>query len=372
MSEDNRGGDGEGPPKQQEEQKREPRNSKAWYRRPFVAGAVISVVIASVVVGVLWWRHSRTYQSTDDAYIDIQSQFVSPQVPGRVVRVLVDDNQDVTNGQLLVEIDPADYQARLEQARAAQAQAEAQVEQAKAQEIVYEAQFRQAEGNVMVAQANATNAARDLERYAGLRQALPGAVSQQQLDTSDTAAHTSSDQVTVAQKSADAAKAQIGYAQRQIVAAEASLKSARAQVEQAELNLSYTKVFAEVSGRTSSKVVAPGNYIQPGSQMMAVVPPDVYVTANFKETQLNNMRRNQRAEIQVDAYPDMKLRGHIASIQPSSGQAFSILPPQNATGNWVKIVQRVPVKIVFDGPAGDGDRRLGPGMSVEVKVELQQ
>jgi membrane fusion protein (multidrug efflux system) len=283
----------------------------------------------------------------------------------------VSDNQDVNAGDVLVEIDPADYQARLDQAQASQAQAEAQVEQASAQATVVEAQFRQAQANVMVAQANATNAQRDLARYTALRQAIPGAVSQQQLDAASTQARTTADQVMVAQKSADAAKAQTGYVSRQILAAQAAVKSAQAQVSEADLNLSYTKVKAEVSGRISSKVVAPGNYIQPGTQIMAVVPADVYVTANFKETQLARMRPGQPADIRVDAWPDLKLHGHVDSIQPSAGQVFSVLPPQNATGNWVKIVQRVPVKIVFDSPPGDSNRRLGPGMSADVKVNLE-
>jgi membrane fusion protein (multidrug efflux system) len=329
------------------------------------------LAIAGVVVGVLWWRHSRAYEFTDDAYIDVQSQYVSPQVPGRVLRVLVNDYQDVKAGDVLVEIDPSDYEARLEQAKASEAQAEAQLEQAKAQEVVSEAQFRQAEANVNVAQANATNAQRDFARYTDLRKAIPGAVSQQQLDTSSTQARTTADQVMVAQKSADAAKAQLGYVARQIAAAEAGVKSAQAQVAEAELNLSYTKVKAEVTGRVANKVVAAGNYIQPGTQLMAIAPPEVYITANFKETQLTRIRRNQKVEIKADAYPELDLHGHVEGIQPSSGQAYSILPPQNATGNWVKIVQRVPVKIVFDGPAGDSDRRLGPGMSVEVKVFVE-
>ncbi len=338
--------------------------------RALIAGALIVMLIGGSVVGVLWWRHSRNYETTDDAYIDVPSQYVSPQVPGRVARVLVNDYQDVKAGDVLVEIDPADYQARLDQAKAAEAQADALVEQARAQELVEEAQLREAEARVHVAEDNATNAARDLERYTNLRQAIAGAVSQQQLDSASTEARTSAEQVLVAQKSADAAQAQLGYASRQIVAADASLKSARAQVAQAELNLSYTKVKAEVAGRIANKVVAPGNYVQPGSQIMAVVPADVYVTANFKETQLARMRTNQPVEIHVDAYPDLKIKGHIDSVQPSSGQAFSILPPQNATGNWVKIVQRVPVKIVFDDPPRDDARRLGPGMSVEVKVMI--
>ncbi|HWD18195.1 MAG TPA: HlyD family secretion protein [Verrucomicrobiae bacterium] len=368
MSETEKPGEPQARPPQQQSSSKKPK--KAWYRRPVIAGIVMLVLITAVVVGVLWWRHSREYVTTDDAYIDIQSQFVSPQVPGRVARVLVNDNQDVNVGDVLLEIDPSDYEARLEQAKAAEAQSEAQVEQAKAQALVMDAQFRQAQANVLVAQANATNAARDLQRYTSLRDSLPGAVSQQQLDTASTQARTTSDQALVAQKAADAAQAQLGYVSRQISAAQAGQHSAQAQVALAELNLSYTKVKAEVAGRISGKLIAPGNYLQPGAQVMAVVPTNVYVTANFKETQLAHMRPNQAVEIKIDAYPDMKLRGHVDSVQPSSGQAFSILPPQNATGNWVKIVQRVPVKILFDTPPGDAVRRVGPGMSVEVKVTI--
>jgi membrane fusion protein (multidrug efflux system) len=368
MSETEKQGEPQRLPPNQQPTPEAPKKTRHFH--PGIVGVFMLGVIAAVVIGVLWWRHSRTYEFTDDAYIDVQSQYVSPQVPGRVQKVLVDDYQDVKAGDVLVEIDPSDYEARLEQAKAGLAQAEAQLEQAKAQKVVSEAQFRQAEANVSVAQANATNAARDFARYTDLRQAIPGAVSQQQLDSSATQARTTADQVMVAQKSADAAKAQLGYVARQIAAGEAGVKSAAAQVAEAELNLSYTRVKAEVSGRIANKVVAPGNYIQPGTQIMAVAPVEVYVTANFKETQLARIRRHQSVEIKVDAYPELELRGHVDGIQPSSGQAYSILPPQNATGNWVKIVQRVPVKIVFDGPAGDSEHRLGPGMSCEIKVNV--
>lgn len=338
--------------------------------RALVAAILIVALIGAAVFGTLWWRHSRDYESTDDAYIDVQPQYVSPQVAGRVLRVLVNDYQQVKAGDALVEIDPADYQMRLDQAEAGQAQADAQVEQAKAQELVDEAQLRQAEANVSVAEANATNAARDYARYQNLREQIAGAVSQQQLDTASTQARTMRDQVLVTQKAAEAAKAQLGFAGRRIVAAEAALKSAQAQVAQAKLNLSYTQVKADISGQIANKSVSAGNYLKEGTQIMAVVPDQVYVTANFKETQLDRMRRGQPVEIHADAFPGLNLRGHVDSIQPASGQAFSVLPPQNATGNWVKIVQRVPVKIVFDGAAGDADHRLGPGMSVEVKVTV--
>jgi membrane fusion protein (multidrug efflux system) len=342
-----------------------------WYKRPLIAGVVIIAFIALVVVAVLSWLHSRTYEETDDAYIDVQSQFVSPQISGRVLHVLAQDNQDVKEDDVLVEIDPADYQSRLDQAIAGQTQAQAQVAQAEAQAAIYEAQVGQADANMIVAEVNATNAADDLRRYLELRKSITGAVSQQQLDTSTTQSKSLAAQVDVAKKSAVAARAQLAFSGRQIEAARAALKSSDAQAEQARLNLSYTKIKAHLNGRVANKSVADGNYMQAGTELMAIVPTNVYVTANFKETQLTKMRLNQAVEIVADAYPDYKLRGHVDSIQPGSGQVFSVLPAQNATGNWVKIVQRVPVKIIIDNIPDDPGRRLSPGMSVEVKALLR-
>jgi membrane fusion protein (multidrug efflux system) len=340
-------------------------------RRPLVAGILILVFIAAVVCGVLLWLHARTYVSTDDAFIDIQSQYVSPQVAGRVLQVLVRDYQDVKNGDVLVEIDPAEYQSKLDQAIAGKAQAEAQVAQAQAQLVVDQAQVEQAQANVTVAEVNYTNAVVDLRRYVQLRKAIAGSVSQQQMDTSSTRAQTAAAQLAVGQKAVQAAEAQLGYAKSMVEAAQASVKSAEAAVELAQLDISYTKVKAQLDGRIANKSVADGNYLQPGTELMAVVPTNVYVTANFKETQLTHMRTGQSVEVKVDAYPDFKLHGHVDSVQPASGQAFSVLPAQNATGNWVKIVQRVPVKIVFDQIPDDPQRRLSPGLSVEVKVSLR-
>jgi membrane fusion protein (multidrug efflux system) len=155
------------------------------------------------------------------------------------------------------------------------------------------------------------------------------------------------------------------------VAAQAGIASANSQVAQAELTLSYTQIEARIDGRTASKTVAVGNVVNVGVPLMAIVPRDVYITANFKETQLAHMRRGQPVEIKIDAYPDLKLTGKVDSVQPATGQAFSTLPAENATGNWVKVVQRVPVKIVFDKLPDDPDRRLGPGMSVEVSVRIR-
>jgi len=328
-------------------------------------------IMAGVVGGVLFWLHSRSHESTDDAYIDIASEHVSPRIAGQVLRVLVNDNEDVKAGQILAELDPSDYDSRLKQAVGEQARAQAQLAQAEAQQTASEAQLEQARANVEVAEANAANTANDLKRYQDLQKENAGAVSRQQMDYALTAARNAAAQLSAARKAAGAAEAQVVLAKSQIQAAGAGIKSAAAQVDQAQLNLSYTKIRANLDGRIASKTVAPGNYLQPGTQLMAIVPPDVYVTANFKETQLARLRPGQTVSIRIDAYPDMKLGGHVDSVQPAAGQAFSVLPAQNATGNWVKIVQRVPVKIVFDEIPNDPRRRLGPGMSVKVTVKVR-
>jgi membrane fusion protein (multidrug efflux system) len=329
------------------------------------------VVVAATVAGVMIWRHSRTHESTDDAFIDVVSEQSSAQVAGRVARLLVTDNQDVKAGQVLVEIDPVDYQSKLDQARAVQAQAEAQKAQAQAQKTVYLAQVEEARASLAKAEADATNANNQLTRYRALKATNPSAVSAQQLDSLKATADTDNAQVQSAKQTIAAAEAQIGYADSMIKAADATIGSAAAQVRQAQLNLSYTEVKARIDGRVASRTVSPGNVIAVGAPLMAIVPHDVYITANFKETQLAHMRRGQPVDIKIDSYPDMKLTGKVDSVQPATGQAFSVLPAQNATGNWVKIVQRVPVKIVFDRIPDDQDRRLAPGMSVEVSVAVR-
>ena len=347
------------------------RKRRAWYRRPLLASAVVLAVLAVAVGGALFWRHSRDYEATDDAFIDIAAQRVSPQVAGRVARVLVNDNQDVTAGQVLVELDTADFQNRLEQARAGQAQAEAQLAEAEAQRSVVEAQREQARAGEGVAAANATNAAHDLKRFQELRAASTGAVTPQQLDRAEAEAKSTAAQLRAAQKAVAAADAQRVHADKQVDAAQAAVKSAAAQVGQAELTLSYARVKARVDGRIARNTVAAGNYVQPGADLMGVVPRTVHVTANFKETQLREMRRGQPVKIKVDAYPDFELTGHVDSVQPATGQAFDVLPAQNAAGNWVKVVQRVPVKIVLDRIPNDPDRWLAPGMSVRASVRVR-
>jgi membrane fusion protein (multidrug efflux system) len=358
--------EGKGPSK-----KKRPPAGPPWYKRPLLIGGIFIGVLVLVIGGVLWWLHSRDYESTDDAAIDVIPQEVSAQLPGRVLSVAVQDNQEVAAETALVELDPADYQARAEQAKAAGAQALAQADQARAQRGIYEAQREQARASLTVAETSAENAAKDLGRLTALRQENTGAVSQQQWDNADAAQRSTAAQAQAAKKAVEAADAQVGYAASLLKAGEAAQASAAAQLHEAELSLSYMEIRAKVNGRIANLHVAPGNYVQPGMALMAVVPREVYVTANFKETQLAHMRRGQAVKVHVDAYPDLELPGHVDSFQPGTGQTFSSLPAENATGNWVKVIQRVEVKITIDRLPDDADRRLGPGMSVEVKVTVR-
>lgn len=342
-----------------------------WYKKPLLVGILVLVVIVGVIAGLLIWRHTRSHVTTDDAYVDGVPELVSPQISGRIIHVLVTDNQDVKAGQVLAELDPADYQARLDEANATGAQARAQLAEAHAQQVVYRAQVAEAQASVGAARANATNAGNQLARYRRLKAVNAAAVSDQQLDGAVAASTSAAAQLESAQKAVLAAQAQVGYSGSLITAAQAGIGSANSQVAQAKLTLSYTHILAGIDGRIANKTATEGNVVAAGTPLMAVVPRDVYVTANLKETQLNHIKRGQPVEIKVDAYPDLKLTGKIDSVEPASGQTFGALPPQNATGNWVKVVQRVSVKIVFDRLPDDPDRRLAPGMSVEISAKVR-
>jgi len=338
-------------------------------RRPFLLPLVLAVAgSAAIGGGILWWLAARDYETTDNAFIDVHMVRVAPQVAGRVALVPVDDNQAVAPGQLLVKIDPAPLQAKLAQAVANQANAAGNLAQAKAQRAVVEADAARASAQVGVAQANASNAIVALKRSQGL--AASAAFSRQQFDDATANAASTAAALVAAQKNLASAEAQLIVTESRIETAEAALSSAKAQVEQARLDLSYTEIFASEAGTITKKNVSPGDYVQIGQTLMALVPLEVWVTANFKESQLARMRVGQPVEISIDAYPDKTLRGHIDSFQRGSGAAFSLLPPENATGNYVKVVQRVPVKIVFDD-APDPNRPLGPGMSVVPSVKVR-
>jgi membrane fusion protein, multidrug efflux system len=284
---------------------------RSLFRRPGVIIAIAVLAIVAIGYGSVALFHSFTHESTDDAFIDVHFVSVAPKIAGRVAVVHADDNQLVKKDDVLVEIDPRDFQVALAQAKANLAkdkatQVQANVNEKRAQDLFTK--------RVISTQERDTNIA-----------------------TSDST--------------------------------KAGVEADEAAVEQAELNLSYTKIKAPIGGYVTKEAVAVGDYLQVGQALMSLVPPRVWVIANFKETQLRNMQPGQPVDISVDAYQGLKLRGRVDSIQAGSGAAFSMLPPENATGNYVKVVQRVPVKIVLD-EEHQVQRVLGPGMSVVPTVTV--
>ena len=303
---------------------------------------------------------------TDDAYIAARQFSVAPRVSGNLTAVPVTDNQHVAAGDVIARIDDRDYRVALEQAEAQVASAQAGIQNIDAQMTVQQAQINSAQAQVSQQQAGLVFAEQQAARYEDLAHTGYGSVQNAQQYTS---------QLHQQQATLESAQAALKLAQRQIetlkaqrASAVANLAQAKAQRDQAELNLSYTTVRAAEPGRVVDLSAAVGEYVQPGTSLTMFVPDDIWVAANFKETQLDHMRPGQPVTIEIDAYPDREIKGHVASVQPGSGTAFSLLPAQNATGNWVKIVQRVPVKIVMDDPPTDVS--LGPGMSVEANARV--
>ena len=436
----------------------EPQTRRPLYRRPAVLGVAAVILLIGIIAGVRYWLYSRAHESTDDAFIDGHIIQISPKASGYVTKIYVNDNQQVKAGDLIIEIDPRDYETRLQQAqaalaaglarenearanvaltratgaagvqqaratvqrsrtnvgasRAAAASSQSRASQATSAIATAQANLEQARSLVVAAEAEATRANNDVERYQQLL--AKDEISRQLLDQAVATARTATAQLESAQQRVVAATAQVSEArsaqaaaaetarqqQTQIGGAEAGVSEAigglaqantasqkvavseaqaqtagasteqlRAAVQQAELELSYTKIYAPEDGRVTRKSVEEGALVQIGQPLLAIVPGDVWVTANFKESQIGRMVPGQPVEISVDAYPDKVFKAHVDSIQAGTGSRFSLIPPENATGNYVKVVQRVPVKIVFDEPP-DSKHLLAPGMSVvpEVKV----
>ena len=337
--------------------------------RPVLLSVAVVVCIAVVVLGVLYWLHERHFESTDDAFVDTHIVRVAPQAAGRVTAVLADDNALVQAGAPLVIIDSADLQTRVAQARAQTAQAQAEVESAQGQIQVGQRAYQQALAQVALAQAAATKATQDLARYRALQRLNPVAVAQQQIDDATAVVTQTAAQLNAARQAARTRAEQIAIARTQLTSSLEQVHAAQAQQQAAGINVGYTRIVAPVTGHVADRAVAVGDYVQPGTQMLALVPLTLWVTANFKETQLALMRPGQPVAIKVDACPADQFSGHVDSIQRGAGQAFAILPPQNATGNFVKVVQRVPVKIDFNQIPQNCP--LGPGMSVEPTVRVR-
>jgi membrane fusion protein, multidrug efflux system len=400
-----------------------PSTEKDFHTRPsrssttgFRIGLAIAIVVL-LVAGFFVYRYVTSYESTDDAEVDGHVNSISARITGHVISLNVDDNQYVQAGTVLVEIDPADYQVAYEHAKAdfedAQAAAQAagvnvpvtdvntssqvsvtqaDVTSARAGIQVAQQQFEAAKAQLQEAEANDVKAQNDLVRYKQLVDKQE--ISEQQYDQAVAAAKASTATVEAARASADAAQQQVTQAQGRLVQAEANWRYAntapkqmqitraraasalaeaqrkKADLDQAQLNLQYTKILAPVNGIVSDRTVEVGQNVSPGQELMKVINlDDVWITANFKETQLRKMRVGQRVSMEVDAN-SRKYEGKVDSIAGASGARFSLLPPENATGNYVKVVQRIPVKIILD-PGSNKDHQLRPGMSVEPKVWIK-
>ena len=332
-------------------------------------GAVV-LLLCIIWYGAYWWTDGRFLVSTDDAYLDADSVIVSPKISGYIAEVAVQDNEPVHAGQVLARIDDRDYRTALASAQAAVMAERAAIDDLTQQIGEQQLVVAQAQATVEADQAALTFAAQDYQRYLSLSRSGAGTLQSAQQATStirQDQADLSRDMTAVA-----AARKQIGVLGAQLAQARAVLIQQQAREHQAELNLSYTTITASIDGTVGVRTVRVGQYVQAGTQLMAVVPLQaVYVTANFKETQLTNVEAGQPVSISVDTFPDATVHGVVDSIAPASGEEFALLPPDNATGNFTKIVQRVPVKIRID-PRDPLLGRLRPGMSVEPVIDTRK
>ena len=341
-------------------------------KKPIVI--LLIVVVLMVLVALWYWISTRNIETTDDAFTEGNAVTIAPKAAGFVVKLLVSDNQRVKKGDLLVQIDPSDARAQREQAKAQLGLAVAQLHQAQAQlslsRVQYPAQRDQALADQAKAEASLINAQAEYRRLRGVD---PRATSQRNIDSASVQLRSAQAQLQSAKAQVEVAsqvQLQIRQQETNVEARQQQVGQAQAQLDTAELNLSYTDVRAPYDGFVTKRNVQLGSLVQAGTSMFSLVSSEVWVTANFKESQLERMRPGNKVEISVDAWPDMKLEGHIDSIQMGSGSRFSTFPAENATGNFVKIVQRVPVKIVIDKGL-DVNKPLPLGLSVEPKVMLE-
>ena len=343
------------------------------FKKPLFWIILVIVVGGLIIGGVLYWLHARQFESTDDAFVDTHIVRLAPQIAGTLVQVADIDNRHVEAGRLLAVIKSSGRHAQVVEAQANEQQSRAQFAQAQAQVTAAEAQRQQAAAQARVPLAAAVKAQQDLARYEALLRLDPSAVAGQQLDQARSTARQTAADAAAAREQIDTASAQIAVARKQVGAAKSVIDAKRALVDQANVGISDLRLTAPVAGQVVNRSVSVGSYVAPGTQLMAIVPDKMWVTANFKETQLTLMKIGQPVDIEVDAYPGVAFKGHIDSIQRGAGQAFALLPPQNATGNYVKVVQRVPVRIVFDTKNGPDPKRypIGPGMSVVPTVKVR-
>lgn len=342
-------------------------------KKPLIILAIIAIII--LCVAVVFWLMNRGIESTDDAFTDGNAATIAPKTSGYVVNLNVKDNQFVHQGDLLVVIDPRDATAQREQAQAQLGSAQAQLQQAQAQyqlaKVQYPAQLHQALADQAKAKANLANAQSVYQRQHGVD---PRATTQSNIDSATSqyrAAQADYQQAQAQVEIASQVPLQLHQQETAIAARQQQVAQAEAQLATAKLNLSYTEVRAPYDGYVTKRNVQFGSLVQAGTALFSLVSPQIWVTANFKESQLEHMHPGNKVTVSVDAWPDLKLEGHVDSIQMGSGSHFSAFPAENATGNFVKIVQRVPVKIIIDKGL-DPRHPLPLGLSVEPEVHVDE
>ncbi|WP_168879923.1 HlyD family secretion protein [Rhizobium sp. P28RR-XV] len=345
-----------------------PKTGRKLVKRGVLAAALLAGVAFGADFGYRYWTVGRFIESTDDAYVKADYTTIAPKVAGYIKDVLVNDNDAVKAGQVLARIDDRDFQAALSQAKADLKAADAAIANIDAQILLQQSLIAQAEATVDSSKASLDYAVSDAARSARL--ITNGVGTQSRAEETQSASKQAAAAVERDQAAVVAAQNKVPVLQTQRDQAAAQRDRAAAAVQQAELNLSYTNIVAAVDGTIGARSIRVGQYVTSGTQLMAVVPlHSVYVVANFKETQLTYVRPGQSVEIKVDSFPDVAVKGHVDSLSPASGLEFSLLPPDNATGNFTKIVQRIPVKIVIDDEHLAG--LLRSGMSVEPEIDTK-
>lgn len=342
-------------------------------KRSAIGALAVLGVAGAVYFGLEYWHTGRFMVSTDDAYVQADSTLIAPRVSGYISQVLVTDNQPVKAGQVLARIDPQDFQTALRQAVADRATADSQIGSIDAQLTLQQSTIEQANQQVAAADAALRFAQQDFARYDRLSRT--GAGTQQSAQQTESELTQRVAGLAQAKAALSAAQQQVEVLRANRVKAEAQAEHYRAAEQQARLNLGYTTITAPIDGTVGARTLRVGQYVQAGNQLMAVVPLDaVYIVANYKETQLTAVRPGQPVEVTVDTYPDVSIKGHVDSLAPATGLEFALLPPDNATGNFTKIVQRLPVKIVLNRDSSaqrDAARLLRPGMSVEPTIDTK-
>ncbi|HEX3864330.1 MAG TPA: HlyD family secretion protein [Stellaceae bacterium] len=345
------------------------RRKRRWRIIAVVAGLVL--LIALIAFGWYWWTVLRWLQSTDDAYTQSDATIISPKIAGYIAKLQVTDNQHVNAGDVLLQIDPRDYQAALDQAQADVASAEADIKAFEAQTTMQQSAIEQARADVASAQAATVFARQEYARYEALARTTAGTVQRAQQARSDLVARQAT--LNHNQAALTAATDDLAVLKAQLAKAQATLLHNRAVLEQARLNLGYTRITSAVAGAVGDRSAREGLYVQPGQGLMTIVPLQnaIYVVANFKETQLESMFRGETVDMTIDTFGGAHFTGIVDSLAPGSGAQFALLPPENATGNFTKIVQRVPVKILIDHPPQNLLDQLRPGLSVVATVDLR-